>query len=59
MNFGTGALCALVGPMLHAVAVTQLKIMFVITVVNQTSLERYIPSRNTQSFLMRSLQCSF
>jgi hypothetical protein len=36
MNFGTGALCALVGPMLHAVAMTQLKIMFVITVVNQT-----------------------
>jgi hypothetical protein len=36
MNFGTGALSALVGPMLHAVAMTPLKIMFVITVVNQT-----------------------
>jgi hypothetical protein len=36
MNFGTGALCVQVGPTLHAAIVTQLKIMFVITVVYQT-----------------------
>jgi hypothetical protein len=35
MNFSTGALCALVGPMLHAVAMTPIKIMFVITVVTK------------------------
>jgi hypothetical protein len=36
-NIGTGALYVLLGPMLHAATITQLKIMSMTTVFNQTT----------------------
>lgn len=38
-NTGIGALCVLVGPMLHAATTFQLKIMSMTTVFNQTTGE--------------------
>jgi hypothetical protein len=36
-NIGTGALCVLVVPMLHVASITQLKIMSMTIVFNQTT----------------------